>query len=84
MCRQVAKFTGAVESIVDDSGDVPRMLGYPFYESSAMLGGTTGNRELVLGDWQSYIVVDRLPSVVLAEPLVVAQASALPTGQRAG
>ncbi len=49
-----------------------------------MLGGTTGNRELVLGDWQSYIVVDRLPSVVLAEPLVVAQASALPTGQRAG
>lgn len=80
--RQVAKFTGAVESIVDDSGDTPRMLGYPFYESSAMLGGTTGNRELLLGDWKSYIIVDRLPNVILAEPLVVSQSTALPTGQR--
>jgi HK97 family phage major capsid protein len=50
VARQVAKFTGAVESIVDDSGDVPRMLGYPFYESSAMLGGSVGNRELLHGD----------------------------------
>ena len=82
VCRQIPKFTGAVESIVDDSGDTPRMLGYPFYESSAMLGGTTGNRELLLGDWSSYIIVDRLPSVVLAEPLVQSQATALPTGQR--
>lgn len=81
--RQVAKFTGAVESIVDDSGDTPTMLGYPFYESSAMLGGTTGNRELLLADWSSYIIVDRLPSVVLAEPLVAAGTNpALPTGQR--
>jgi HK97 family phage major capsid protein len=82
VARQVAKFTGAVESIVDDTGDQPRMLGYPFYESSAMLGGTTGNRELLLGDWQSYIIVDRLPSVVVAEPLVMSQSTALPTGQR--
>lgn len=82
VARQVAKFTGAVESIVDDSGDVPRMLGYPFYESSAMAGGTTGNRELLLGDWSSYIIADRLPNVILAEPLVVSSATALPTGQR--
>jgi HK97 family phage major capsid protein len=82
VARQVPKFTGAVESIVDDSGDVPRMLGYPFYESSAMLGGTTGNRELLLGDWQSYIIADRLPSVVVAEPLVETGAPGLPTGQR--
>jgi HK97 family phage major capsid protein len=82
VARQVAKFTGSVESIVDDSGDVPRMLGYPFYESSAMLSGTVGNRELLLGDWQSYIIVDRLPSVVVAEPLVETGAPGLPTGQR--
>jgi HK97 family phage major capsid protein len=82
VARQIAKFTGAVESIVDDSGDTPRMLGYPFYESSAMLSGTTGNRELLLGDWQSYVIVDRLPSVVVAEPLVMSQSTALPTGQR--
>lgn len=82
VARQVAKFTGAVESIVDDSGPVPRMLGYEYYESSAMLGGTTGNRELVLGDWKSYIIVDRLPSVVIAEPLVMTGSPGLPTGQR--
>jgi HK97 family phage major capsid protein len=82
VARQIPKFTGSVESIVDDSGDVPRMLGYPFYESSAMLGGSVGNRELLLGDWQSYIIVDRLPSVVVAEPLVETGAPGLPTGQR--
>jgi HK97 family phage major capsid protein len=82
ICRQIPAFTGAVNSIVDDTGDQPRMLGYPFYESSAMLSGTLGNRELLLGDWSSYVIVDRLPSVTIAEPLVVAQASALPSGQR--
>jgi HK97 family phage major capsid protein len=82
VARQVLKATGTVETIVDDSGDVPRMLGYPFYESSAMLGGSVGNRELLLGDWSSYIIADRLPQVVLAEPLVMSQATALPTGQR--
>jgi HK97 family phage major capsid protein len=84
VARQVAKFTGAVESIVNDNtaDGIPEMLGYDFYESSAMLGGTTGNRELLLGDWQSYIIVDRLPNVIIAEPLVVSGTPALPTGQR--
>jgi HK97 family phage major capsid protein len=81
-CRQIPAFTGAVTSIVNDNGDVPTMLGYPFYESSAMLSGTVGNRELLLGDWSSYIIVDRLPSVIVAENLVMSQATALPTGQR--
>ncbi len=84
VARQVAKFTGAVESIVNDNtpDGIPEMLGYDFYESSTMLGGSVGNRELVLGDWQSYIIVDRLPNVVVAEPLVMSQSTALPTGQR--
>jgi HK97 family phage major capsid protein len=82
VARQVPSFTGSVSSIVDDSGDVPRMLGYPFYESSAMLGGSVGNRELLLGDWSSMIIADRLPSIVIAENLVMSQATALPTGQR--
>src|SRR5262249_26265435 len=80
--RQILKATGTVETIVDDSGDTPRMLGYPFYESSAMLGGSVGNRELLLGDWSSYIIVDRLPNVGIAEPLGFGQSTALPTGQR--
>lgn len=82
ICRQIPSFAGSVTSIVDDTGSEPRMLGYPFLESSAMLSGTVTNRELILGDWQSYVIVDRLPNVVLAEPLVVSQATALPTGQR--
>lgn len=83
--RQVPKFTGAVESIVNDatSDSIPEVLGYDLLESSAMAGGTTGNRELLLGDWNSYIIVDRLPTVVIAEPLVVNSGTpALPTGQR--
>jgi predicted phage gp36 major capsid-like protein len=84
VARQIAKFTGAVESIVNDNtpDGIPEMLGYDFYESSAMLGGSVGNRELLLGDWQSYIIVDRLPSVVVAEPLVEMGSPGLPTGQR--
>jgi HK97 family phage major capsid protein len=84
VARQVAKFTGAVESIVNDNtpDGIPEMLGYDFYESSAMLGGSVGNRELLLGDWSSYIIVDRLPSVVVAEPLVETGSPGLPTGQR--
>jgi HK97 family phage major capsid protein len=84
ICRQLPAFTGAVNSIVNDNtpDGIPEMLGYDFYESSAMLSGTLGNRELLLGDWQSYIIVDRLPSVVVAEPLVMSQSTALPTGQR--
>ena len=84
ICRQIPAFTGAVTSIVNDNTDdgIPEMLGYDFYESSAMLSGTVGNRELLLGDWSSFIIVDRLPSVVVAEPLVMSQATALPTGQR--
>ena len=82
ICRQIPSFAGSVSSVVDDSGDAPRMLGFPFLESSAMLSGTVTNRELVLGDWQSYIIVDRLPSVVIAEPLVETGSPGLPTGQR--
>ncbi len=82
-CRQIPAFTGAVNSIVDDSGDTPRMLGLPIYEASAMDSAqTAAKKTLLLGDWKSYVIVTRLPSVVIAEPLVVSQATALPTGQR--
>ena len=82
-CRQIPAFTGAVNSIVDDSGDTPRMLGLPIYEASAMDSTqVAAKKTLLLGDWKSYVIVTRLPSVVLAEPLVVSQATALPAGQR--
>ncbi len=80
--RQLIKGTGMTESIVDDSGDVPRMLGIPFYEASAMSGAGTSNKVLLLGDFSQMIIVDRIPSVTLAEPLVKDQATQRPTGQR--
>jgi HK97 family phage major capsid protein len=84
ICRQIPAFAGAVNAIVNDntSDGIPEMLSYDYLESSAMLSGTVTNRELILGDWQSYIIVDRLPSVTIAENLVMSQATALPTGQR--
>jgi HK97 family phage major capsid protein len=82
-CRQIPAFAGAVNSIVNDDGDTPRMLGLPVYEASAMDSAqTAAKKTLLLGDWKSYVIVDRLPSVTLAEPLVQSQATALPTGQR--
>jgi HK97 family phage major capsid protein len=80
--RQLIKGTGMTESIVDDSGDVPRMLGIPFYEASAMSGAGTSNKVLLLGDFTQMIIVDRLPGVILAEPLVKDSATQRPTGQR--
>lgn len=80
--RQLIPGTGMTTSIVDDSATPPRMLGLPFYEASAMASGTTGNRELLLADFSQFIVVDRLPSIVLAEPLVKDATTQRPTGQR--
>jgi HK97 family phage major capsid protein len=82
-CRQIPSFAGSVSSIVNDNGDVPTMLGLPYYEASAMdaSNAVSGHKNLCLGDWSQMILVERLPSVMVYEPLVVAQASALPTGQ---
>jgi HK97 family phage major capsid protein len=80
--RQIPAFTGAVNSIVDDTGDQPRMLGLPLLESSAMTAlNTVGAKNLLLGDLSQYVVVDRLPTVMIFEPLVF-NATPLPTGQQ--
>lgn len=80
--RQIAAFTGANFSIVNDSGPAPRMLGLEFAEASAMTNlNTTGAKNLLIGDMSQYVVVDRLPTVLLFEPLVF-NASAQPTGQQ--
>jgi HK97 family phage major capsid protein len=82
--RQIPAFTGAVNSIVDDTGpDGPRMLGLPFQESSAMSAlNTAGAKNLLLGDMSQYVIVDRQPSVLLFEPLFKDQATGRPAGQR--
>jgi HK97 family phage major capsid protein len=82
--RQLVPGSGMTTSIVNDNtpDGIPEMLGIDFYEASAMTGGATGNRELALADFSQFIIVDRLPSVVLAEPLVKDTATLRPTGQR--
>jgi HK97 family phage major capsid protein len=82
--RQLVPGSGMTTSIVNDNtaDGIPEMLGIDFYEASAMVGGATGNRELALADFSQFIVVDRIPNVVLAEPLVKDQATQRPTGQR--
>jgi len=82
LARQIPAFAGAVNSIVEDTGDQPRMLGLPLLESSAMTSlNTAGAKNLLLADMSQYVVVDRLPTVMIFEPLVF-NATPLPTGQQ--
>jgi HK97 family phage major capsid protein len=85
-CRQIPSFTGSVTSLVNDNvgtDNPPMMLGLPFYEASAMdaSNAISGHKNLALGDFSQMIIVERLPAVMIYDPLVLAQASALPSGQ---
>ena len=81
--RNVPAFTGATTSIVDDSGDVPKLLGKPFLESTSVLGTyTTGNKVLAYADMSQYFIVDRVGMSVVYDPVVLG-ANRRPTGQGA-
>jgi HK97 family phage major capsid protein len=82
--RQIAAFTGANFSIVNDNAadGIPEMLGIDFLESSAMTSlNTVGAKNLILADLSQYVIVDRLPTVMIFEPLIF-NATPLPTGQQ--
>jgi HK97 family phage major capsid protein len=82
--RQIPAFTGANFSIVNDQTNdgIPEMLGIDFMESSAMSAlNTVGAKNLILADLSQYVVVDRLPTVMIFEPLIF-NATPLPTGQQ--
>lgn len=81
--RNVPKFTGSTQSIVDDGGPVPTMLGKPFLESTSILGTyTTGNKVLVYGDFSQYFIVDRVGMSIVYDPVVLGS-NRRPTGQGA-
>jgi len=70
--------------LVDQSGPLPRLLGSSVYESSSMTTATgAGSRVLIYGDFSQSYIVDRWPSHVLFEPLIVGTGAnaQLPTGQ---
>lgn len=81
--RNIPKFTGSTESIVNDSGPVPTMLGKPFLESTSVVGVfTTGSKVLAYLDARQYYIVDRVGMSVVYDPIVLG-ANRRPTGQGA-
>jgi HK97 family phage major capsid protein len=81
--RNTPKFTGATVSIVDDSGDLPKLLGKPIYESTSILGVyTTGNKVIAYLDARQFYIVDRVGMSIVYDPVVLGT-NRRPTGQGA-
>jgi HK97 family phage major capsid protein len=82
--RQLPKATNIQESLVDDSGERPRMVGVPVYENSNMDGALTGaaaDYVLISGDFQQYVIVDRIGASIELVPHLFG-AAGRPKGQR--
>ena len=82
--QSVPSFSGSLMPLVDQSGPQPRLLGAPIYESSSMATATgAGTRVVCYGDFSQNYIVDRWPSHVLFEPMVVGTGAGaqFPTGQ---
>jgi HK97 family phage major capsid protein len=64
-------------------GTPEQLLGKPVYESSSMSTGTaSASKVLLFGDFEQYIIVDRVGMSVLYNPMLTAAATAnLPTGE---
>jgi HK97 family phage major capsid protein len=81
--RNIAAFSGATTSIVNDSGSTPTLLGKPFLESTSVLGTyTNGNKVLAFLDARQYYIVDRIGMSVVFDNLVLGT-NRIPTGQNA-
>jgi HK97 family phage major capsid protein len=80
--RAITPFAAATASIVDDSTTPPKMLGLPFEESTTMDGVLTtgGHKGLLLMDGNSYLVVDRIGTQMIYEPLVPGAGGINPAG----
>jgi HK97 family phage major capsid protein len=70
--RNVPKFSGSTESIVNDNGPVPTMLGKPLLESTSVVGTfATTSKVLAFGDMRQYYIVDRVGMSVVYDPVVL-------------
>jgi HK97 family phage major capsid protein len=83
--RQVPRFSGATESIVNDAGTRPMIAGVSWYEESTMTTGTAAtSRVFAVGDWSQVYIADRWPGFTVYEPFVTSQATGsvgFPTAQ---
>ncbi|MBM4613724.1 phage major capsid protein [Rhodococcus hoagii] len=61
-----------------------QLIGYPAYESSLMAGpGTNGNKMLVFGDFENFVILDRIGMSIELIPMLFDPANGnRPTGQR--
>jgi HK97 family phage major capsid protein len=82
--RTIPKFALSTESIVNDNGPVPTIMGVPLLESTSMVGNPAVNLSKVLAyvDMRQYYIVDRVGMSVVYDNLVLG-ANRRPTGQGA-
>jgi HK97 family phage major capsid protein len=82
--RAITPFAAATSSIVNDqtSDGIPEMLGIDFLESTTMDGalGVGGHKGLLLMDGNSYLIVDRMGTQMIYEPLVPGTGGINPAG----
>jgi HK97 family phage major capsid protein len=82
--RAITPFAAATSSIVNDNtpDGIPEMLSIDFLESTTMDGalGTGGHKGLLLMDGNSYLVVDRIGTQMVYEPLVPGAGGINPAG----
>lgn len=66
------------------AGTAPELLGYGAYEASAMDTSTTtsGKQPLLMGDFNQYLIVDRIGMSIELVPHLFGTTSNFPTGQR--
>jgi HK97 family phage major capsid protein len=64
-------------------GTPEQLLGKPIFESSSMSSGTaTGSLVLLFGDFEQYVIVDRVGMSILYNPMIMSAATGnLPTGE---
>jgi HK97 family phage major capsid protein len=81
--RNMPKFAGSTESVVNDSGETPTLLGKPLLESTSVASTfTNGTKVLAYLDGRQYYIVDRVGMSVVYDPIVLG-ANRRPTGQGA-
>ena len=82
--RQLPKSASVAESIVDDSGPQPKMLGWTIHENSNMdgsLSAAAADYSLISGDFKQYVIQDRVGASTEVVPVLVG-ANRRPTGER--
>jgi HK97 family phage major capsid protein len=84
LLRQVAPFTAATTSIVNDqtADGIPEMFGYDLLESTTMdaSNSTGGHKNLLFFDANSFIICERLGTTVVMDPMISGTGGILPVG----